>query len=502
MRDFDAQSKEISTTSDHLTNALRVNFVRAAAFHDLQDKSARALHDDIGKKKQAADDEKSQAANARKEADRIVNAEIPSWRQLAKAIHELAYEVGSKVARSREAAAQAEDLEEGSAAPEVHDSYQQALAVQETLTKPSLQSHRAVVDMVEALAQTIQEMNLQEDLQKHKTVASNLSAAKDQYRALNDSFCEKALQAAQSRDAPFNTLEIEEISRATPERIEGLGTLFEQLQASLAKEREEARQAKHIATETAEDTLAQLAGLIQSATDNLATMNKVMGRYPRGRFFFETQITGKAGVQDILNELKSDVEWALRDQDGQSRGMRRGSDTQLKAILRDKLIECVFTNTEVQFINGSIWGGKKSHVAEKLSTGLKVALEFMWIVRQAEYEIERGLQEMTSKQAAKSRAKANRVILIDGIFSTLSNRHIIKEALNGLRDLGGNFQIIGFLHSENWINDFTVFPVYHVGKKLEREGDSLVSFHERGRESGEIGFLSVITRPLSTKSVT
>lgn len=176
---------------------------------------------------------------------------------------------------------------------------------------------------------------------------------------------------------------------------------------------------------------------------------------------------------------------------------------QLKAILREKLIECVFTNTEVQFINGGIWGGKKRHVSEKLSTGQKIALEFMWVVRQAEYEIERGLQEMTSKQAAKSRAKANRVILIDGIFSTLSDRRIIKEALNGLRDLGGNFQIIGFLHSPNWNNDFTVFPIYHVGKKLEnREGDGLVSFRERGRDPGTVGFVSAITQPLLTEGAT
>lgn len=127
----------------------------------------------------------------------------------------------------------------------------------------------------------------------------------------------------------------------------------------------------------------------------------------------------------------------------------------------------------------------------------------MWIVRQAEYEIERGLLELTSKQAAKSRTKANRVILIDGIFSTLSDRKIIGEALNGLRDLGGNFQIIGFLHSQTWNNDYSVFPVYHVGKKLMNSaGDGLVSFMERGREAGTVGFFSSITQASSAEIVT
>jgi hypothetical protein len=175
--------------------------------------------------------------------------------------------------------------------------------------------------------------------------------------------------------------------------------------------------------------------------------------------------------------------------------LRRSNETQLKRILRDKLIECVFTNTSVDFVNAGIWSGKQSPVSEKLSTGQKIALEFMWIVRQAEYEIERGLTELSTKQAAKSRAQSNRVILIDGMFSTLSDRKIIKEALNGLRDLGGNFQIIGFLHSPTWTNDYSVFPIYHVGKKLSNNaGDSLVKFGEAGREAGAVGFLSTITQ--------
>lgn len=497
MRGFEAASQEISETLGKIAAALAVNFERADAFRAHQGKSDMALLEEIARKEQDADQLKAKAEDARAGAERIARADVPNWQRLAKAIHEIAFEVGSRVARSKAAATQAANLEEGAAVPEAHAGYKQAMAVFEALSDPALESYGAVIESVEALAQTVQAMDLHEALQQHKAVASELATAAEQYRDQNTRFCSAALEAAQSRDSAFNALEIEEIGRATPDTIEALGVLFTQLQASLSKERDEAKQAMTIAIQTAEDTLTQLAGLIQSAIDNLATLNKVMGRYPQGRFFFETQITGKAGVQDILNELKLDVERALRDQDGQSRGMRRGNDTQLKTMLRERLIECVFTNTEVQFVNGGIWGGRKSHVSGKLSTGQKIALEFMWIVRQAEYEIERGLQEMTSKQAAKSRAKANRVILIDGIFSTLSDRRIIKEALNGLRDLGGNFQIIGFLHSPNWNNDFAVFPVYHVGKKLvNQEGDGLVSFRELGREPGTVGFVSAITQPL------
>lgn len=502
MQHFEASSKEIADESEQLQQADRVNFVRAAAFKAHQGKSDQALHEEIRQKEVEAAELASSAAKALSESDRIAKAIVPSWQRLAKAIHELAYEIGSRVARSKDAAAQAEGLEEGAAVPEAHGSYKQAMAVVETLSDPALDSFGEVIERVEVLAQAIQEMNLHEDLKQHKDLESSLSTAQRKYQDLNTTFCEGEREASGQRDGAFNTLEIEEISRATPATIERLGILFEQLQASLAKERDDAQRAITIATQTAEDTLAQLAGLIQIATDNLATLNKVMARYPNGRFFFKTDITAKEGVRSILDELKGDVERAVRDQDGSSRGMRRGGDSQLKVMLREKLIECVFTNTEVEFVNGGIWSSKRSQVSDKLSTGQKIALEFMWIVRQAEYEIERGLQEMTRAQAAKSRAKANRVILIDGIFSTLSDRRIIKEALNGLRDLGGNFQIIGFLHSPNWNNDYEVFPVYHNGKKLmNREGDGLVSFREPGRELGTVGFFSTITQGLSTEAV-
>ena len=221
-----------------------------------------------------------------------------------------------------------------------------------------------------------------------------------------------------------------------------------------------------------------------------------MQRYPAGRFFIEAQINKDEKIKGIIDELKLEVERANREIDNRSISLRRSNETQLKRVLRDKLIEFVFTNTKVEFVNAGIWSGKQSPISEILSTGQKIALEFMWIVRQAEYEIERSLTELSSKQAAKSRAKSNRVILIDGIFSTLSDRKIIKEALNGLRSLGGNFQIIGFLHSPTWTNDYTVFPVYHVGKKLTNSvGDGLVSFREIGRELGTVGFFSTITQP-------
>jgi hypothetical protein len=495
MSKFDAQQKEIDEKLNKLIDASRVNFDRAEAFKANQDKSDQALQDEIDLKRQDIEKLNGIANKAKTEASRINDAEIPTWSRLAKAIHELAYEVGSRVARTRRIAEQARDLEEGDAVPEAHPAYRAMDTLVQSLRSVQLQAYGHQVDEVDRLSQIVQEMDLEDGISRHKQIASQYETALKKYIDLNVAFCKAAEAQTGTPATAFNELEIEEIRKATPETMRVLMNLFEQLQASLNKERNEAQQAKTVAEETSADTLTQLTQLIVSAEDNLNILNKVMKKYPNGRFYFQTQINKDEAVLDLINDLKEEVERATREVDPKSRSMRRTDETQLKRLLRDKLIQCVFTNTSVEFVNSGIWAGKKSHVSEKLSTGQKIALEFMWIVRQAEYEIERGLLELTSKQAAKSRTKANRVILIDGIFSTLSDRKIIGEALNGLRDLGGNFQIIGFLHSQTWNNDYSVFPVYHVGKKLMNSaGDGLVSFMERGREAGTVGFFSSITQ--------
>lgn len=495
MTDFEKAQKDLNEQLNRLLSASSVNFDRAEAFRANQDKSDEALQDEIARKQLAIGQHTKIADEATEAIGRINDAEIPTWSRLAKAIHELAYEVASRVARTRRIAEQARELEEGDAVPEAHPSYKPMEALAQVLRDPKLQAFAQLVEQVEAVSQSIQEMDLSDNIQGHKQAADRYAAALKRYVDLNAAFCAEAQAQAGALVTAFNELEIDEIRKATPETLVALKNLFEQLQNSLNKERQEAQQAKRVAEESSADTLSQLTQLIVSAEDNLNTLNKVMKKYPSGRFFFQTQINKNEAVLDLINELKEEVERAMRDANPGSRSLRRTDETQLKALLRDRLIQCVFTNTSVEFVNAGIWAGKKSPVSTKLSTGQKIALEFMWIVRQAEYEIERGLQELTSKQAAKSRAKANRVILVDGIFSTLSDRRIIAEALNGLRDLGGNFQIIGFLHSQTWNNDFTVFPIYHVGKKLMNSaGDSLVSFEEQGREAGTLGFINVITQ--------
>lgn len=219
-----------------------------------------------------------------------------------------------------------------------------------------------------------------------------------------------------------------------------------------------------------------------------------MKRYPNGCFIIKVQLAGEELIKEILTDLTSGIKLLSANTEEGARTLRRSDEGRIKDFLRETLIDRIFLEPKVNFVHSGI-RATESVVTEKLSTGQKVALEFMWIVRQAEYEIERGMRKLSSKQAARKRQETNRVIFVDGIFSTLSDRRIIREAFNGLGNLGGNFQIIGFLHSPTWTNDSSVFPVYHVGKKLTNgAGESLVAFSESGRSPGTLGFFTSIMR--------
>lgn len=472
-----------------------VNFDRAASYFENLDKSEADLASNVAKKR-SDQDEKQKAADGLVESNNLISgAEIPSWVALKKAIHDLAYELGKQAAATKAAHAEFALLEEGQYPLAAHTLYASLQQVADRLRAPTLEETNALVSLVSEVQFSIHSIDLQIGLDTFKSTREAYRTATNAYAVKKQVFCDKAELEFGTKTAAFNALELDVIKRATPEQISELNALFERLNVSLDKDREDAAKAIHAAQAANEEALKQLSSLILVAQDNLEAMNKVMARYPNGCFKIKVQLAGENLINEILMELTSGVKLLSSNAGDGTRALKRTNEGRIKDFLRETLIDKIFLEPKVNFIHSGIRAAE-SPVTEKLSTGQKVALEFMWIVRQAEYEIERGIRKLSSKQAARKRQETNRVIFVDGIFSTLSDRHIIREAFNGLGNLGGNFQIIGFLHSPTWTNDSSVFPVYHVGKKLTNaSGERLVKFTESGRNPGTVGFFSSITRP-------
>lgn len=475
-----------------------VNFDRAAAYYENLDKSDADLINAIAAKRSDRGTKNTQVQALGEANELISGAEIPSWLALKKTIHDLAYELGSQAAATKDAHGEFAALEEGQYPVASHPLYAALQNMAEKLRAPTLDETTALASMISEVQFNIQSINPQSSLDTFNGTRKTFKKSLEDFAEKKKDFCEKARLEAGTNTAAFNALELDVIERSTPEQIAELIALFERLNVSLEKDREDASKAIHAAQTANEEALNQLSSLIRVAQDNLDAMDVVMKRYANGCFKIKVQLAGEDLIKEILADLTSGIKLLSANTGEGARSLRRSDEGRIKDFLRETLIEKIFLEPKVNFVHSGI-RSTESPVTEKLSTGQKVALEFMWIVRQAEYEIERGMRKLSSKQAARKRQETNRVIFVDGIFSTLSDRRIIREAFNGLGNLGGNFQIIGFLHSPTWTNDSSVFPVYHVGKKLTNSnGDSLVAFTESGRSPGTLGFFTSIVRTHAT----
>lgn len=495
MQGFDSVYAGAKTQSEHFIGfQSSVNFDLAAAYYENLDKSDADMVNSVGIKKANLTGITTKESELESANKLIRGAEIPSWTSLQKAIHEFAYEIGSQAAVTKDANAEFGSLEEGAFPVAAHPLYQTLESLGQRLKAPSIDETTALASMVSDIQADVQSINPKTNLDTFDGHRKAYKFAMDEYAQKNKVFCEKSKLDAGTKLAAFNALELDEIERATPEHISALVALFERLNVSLEKDREDAQKAIQAAQNANEEALTQLSRLIRVAKDNLDALRKVMKKYPNGCFKIDVSLAGEDLIKEILSELTSGIKLISANAGEGGKTLRRSDEGRIKDFLRETLIDKVFLEPSVTFIHGGI-RASESRVTDKLSTGQKVALEFMWIVRQAEYEIERGMRQLSSKQAERKRQETNRVIFVDGIFSTLSDRHIIREAFSGLGNLGGNFQIIGFLHSPTWTNDSSVFPVYHVGKKLTNgNGANLVAFTEAGRSAGTVGFFTSITQ--------
>ncbi len=495
MEGYTKQQEALSNRSHQFIGfQSNVNFDRAASYFDNLDTSEADLSAIVAKKIAERDAKRVLSDNLVATNKRIENAEKPSWLALRKVIHDLAYEFARQVVAVKSAHADVTTLEEGPFPVAAHELYLSLQNVSDKLREPTLDETSALSSLVFEAVDNVKSTNLESSLDDYKTKYKSFQIATDEYVTKKCAFCAKADAEAGSKTAAFNVLELDVIKRASPEQISELKALFERLNESLQKDREDAAKAIHAAEAANQEALNQLSSLILVAQDNLDALSKVMGRYPNGCFIIKVELAKEPLIKEILIELTAGVKQLAADSLDSPRAMKRANDGRIKDFLRETLIDRIFLEPKVKFMHSGIRAGE-SLVTEKLSTGQKVALEFMWIVRQAEYEIERGMSKLSRQQANRKRQETNRVIFVDGIFSTLSDRHIIREAFNGLGSLGGNFQIIGFLHSPTWTNDSRVFPIYHVGKKLTNaSGERLVQFSESGRSPGTVGFFSSVTR--------
>jgi hypothetical protein len=135
--------------------------------------------------------------------------------------------------------------------------------------------------------------------------------------------------------------------------------------------------------------------------------------------------------------------------------------------VRQEAYRRIFRSPGIRYVNPNIRAdGRPRDLDTDLSTGQKTAMSLSWTVRLAEFAIEREAGRSLTRASARRRVRerAQNLLIIDGLFSDLSDEGLIRSAMSGIRDTWGRFQLIGLIHNTKYQNDFDVFPVLLLGK--------------------------------------
>lgn len=165
---------------------------------------------------------------------------------------------------------------------------------------------------------------------------------------------------------------------------------------------------------------------------------------------------------------------------------QRDYDERMRNEVRGIFYRAVFTgvgDTEqerkaprIYIIHPHIGGGQRKRLDKRISTGQRNALGLLLMTKMADFAISRDERlELADTGRRKAAVHQTRVVMIDGLFSNVSNRRLIRESLDAMRDLKGKFQLIGWIHNEAYENDPDIFPEYLALRRAgETEGFVLV----------------------------
>lgn len=294
--------------------------------------------------------------------------------------------------------------------------------------------------------------------------------------------------------------------------------LFRNLDAICQKEKsklEELERALEAITTRAHE---RLASLLDSAEDNLRLLRKVAKRTAEGTIIVECSTIDSDALKQLIRDLLIEVQEELRYREERAKSAfpetDRRAESEWKKSLRNKIAECfyrgVFPTAKVLIKHPSVRGGKPiSFRKEGISSGERLAIALVVIGKLQEFIQDREAYWQTRDSVRRrKRGKTQGLLLLDGIFSKLSQKEMIQIAMDAYRGLKGSFQLIGLNHYEIE-NDEVVFPNYfEVRKVTSTTGGFLaldrdykpVTPEEVGRREGELAVARTTILPTSSVS--
>jgi hypothetical protein len=284
------------------------------------------------------------------------------------------------------------------------------------------------------------------------------------------------------------------------------------------------------AHETLEERRRELATTLKNMTVRLQSNFEAMRKAMNWNAEAESGMLDEAGIQiraiihseaqteTLLNEI---VEMIESDEKHRQRDIEAGRsdiipsqdkhDETLKEKIRLRFYRGMFSEPEVRIRHPELRAGEAYRLDDEISTGQQNAVMLMLLLKLADFAIERDirLQVKDARRRRIARALAQKVVIIDGLFSNLSNRELIKESLRAMSKVRGNFQLIGLIHHPQYQNDPEIFPNHIVLARMKRGRNGsyvyladgrAVTANELGRHEGEIESVSLHVDRVPDKS--
>jgi hypothetical protein len=257
-----------------------------------------------------------------------------------------------------------------------------------------------------------------------------------------------------------------------------------------------------------------LKAFTQRLPDNLRTMKEVFspvkdktsGEYLSAGFEIEAKLADQEDIKAILDDVVKMVEKfesTRRAVESAAPGIRDQAVRGVRAEIRNTFYQKVILNPRVRAYMPSISKHPLPLEKNMVSTGQGVAMTLLWVVKMADYVTERELRRVTTRRVQQKHLHPTQFAIMDGAFSSLSNKGLIQDALDCIKRTRGRFQLIITGHDENYQNNFEYFPTLIEAREINGQfmyADSktkrILQPDEVGSHYGAIEVMNLRVKPL------
>lgn len=444
----------------------------------------------------------NEALEAHRTSGAVAQQGLDEWRPRATMLDQVALRLIAQYRIAQEVLA---DLEVSvDADGTVSDELGRAMRSSRRLDETDPDEPHDIVELADELRADVEALDLRNRSKAIKEAKSALEAAR---RVLHGEI-KKVLEDQALR---FSSNERERLGQASNEP-----KYAEEMFRHLEKQWQEYNALSQEAHETLVERRRDLANTLKNMTirlqSNFDAMRKAMnwnaeaesGTLDEAGIQIRAVIHSESQTETLLSEIVGMIESDEQHRESEIEAGRSDiipsqerHDETLKEKIRLRFYRGMFSDPEVRIRHPELRAGDSYRLDDEISTGQQNAVMLMLLLKLADFAIERDirLQVKDARGRRLARALAQKVVIIDGLFSNLSNRELIKESLRAMSKVRGNFQLIGLIHHPQYQNDPDIFPNHIVLARMKRgrsgsyvylaDGKS-VAASELGRHEGEI----------------